>query len=99
MSDFIDFEKHVLDQFGKVCLLSKEDRNISATLPYGWFSTCNLLDESSGRRVIGSRDASEFRYSEWSPITKEEYDLVKSTLIEVWYIRRCKKLEYLVGRK
>lgn len=99
MDDFIDFSKHTVDDHGRVSLLNKKDRSISAVLPYGWHSNCTILDESNGRRHIGTMHISEFRYSEWSPITKEEDSQVKATLTEVWDIRRNQKLEYLINRK
>ncbi len=51
---------------------------------YRWKDNLVLIDETEGRQIIDSYKASTYDYGAWTPMTKEEYDSVKSYYKEIY---------------
>lgn len=45
---------------------------------YGWVDVLILIDEENNRRVITQFKASTFDFTDWTPMTKEQFKLVCS---------------------
>jgi hypothetical protein len=73
-----------LNEFGLKVWKHKTNKRIFLEQSYRWKDNLVLLDETEGRQVIDSYTASTYNYSAWEPMTKEEYDKVKSKYREIY---------------
>lgn len=62
----------------------KTNKRLFLQQSYRWKDNLVLLDETEGRQIVDGFVASTFDYGAWEPMTKEEYDSVKSKYREVW---------------
>lgn len=72
-----------LDEFGKKVWKHKSNKRLFLEQSYRWKDTLVLIDETEGRQIIDDYKASTYDYFAWTPMTKEEYDSVKSYYKEI----------------
>lgn len=90
-----DDETYWLNDYGRVTLQSKNNENIFAHRDYSWVDRVVILDESTGRKIIGQYSIQDIDLCEWIPITKEEDKYVKKTYREIKQIRRKLRIKKL----
>jgi hypothetical protein len=73
-----------LNEFGKRVWKHKTNKRLFLEQSYEWVDNLILLDETEGRQVVDSYKSSTYDFSAWQPMTKEEYDSVKSKYTEVY---------------
>jgi len=73
-----------LNEFGKRVWKHKTNKRLFLEQSYEWVDNLILLDETDGRQVVDSYKSSTYDFSAWQPMTKEEYDSVKSKYTEVY---------------
>jgi hypothetical protein len=77
--------EHELNEFGMRVWKHKTNKRLFLQQSYRRKDNLVLIDETEGRQIIDSYKASTYNYDAWAPITKEEYDLVKSNYKEIYY--------------
>jgi hypothetical protein len=73
-----------LDSFGKRVWKHKTNKRLFLEQSYRWVDRLILLDETDGRQIVDEYKASTYDYSAWQPMSKKEYDLVKSNFKEIY---------------
>lgn len=73
-----------LNEFGKRVWKHKTNKRLFLEQSYEWVDNLILLDETDGRQVVDSYKSSTYDFSAWQPMTKEEYDSIKSKYTEVY---------------
>jgi len=73
-----------LNEFGKRVWKHKTNKRLFLEQSYEWVDNLILLDETEGRQVVDSYKSSTYDFSAWQPMTKEEYDSIKSKYTEVY---------------
>lgn len=73
-----------LNEFGKRVWKHKTNKRLFLEQSYEWVDNLILLDETDGRQVVDSYKSSTYDFSAWQPMTKQEYDSVKSKYTEVY---------------
>ena len=76
--------KHELNEYGLRVWKHKTNKRLFLQQSYRWKDILVLLDETEGRQIIDQFKVSTFEFSAWTPMTKEEYDSVKSKYIEIY---------------
>lgn len=72
-----------LNEFGKKVWKHKSNKRLFLEQSYKWKDVLVLIDETEGRQIVDNYKASTYDYSAWTPMTKEEYDSVKSYYKEI----------------
>ena len=73
-----------LDDHGKRVWKHKTNKRLFLEQSYRWKDRLTLIDETEGRQVIDTYQASAYDYGAWTPMTKEEFDSVKSKYLEIY---------------
>lgn len=73
-----------LNEFGLKVWKHKTNKRLFLQQSYRWVDTVSLIDETEGRQIVDNYKASTYDYGAWSPMTKEEYDSIKSKYIEIY---------------
>jgi hypothetical protein len=73
-----------LNEFGLKVWKHKTNKRMFLQQSYRWKDNLVLIDETEGRQIIDSYKASTYDYGAWTPMTKEEYDSVKSYYKEIY---------------
>ena len=73
-----------LNQLGLEVWKHKTNKRIFLEKPYEWIDKLSMIDETNDRNIIMEFKASAFDYSAWTPITIEEYTLVKTKYKEIY---------------
>jgi hypothetical protein len=73
-----------LNEHGKLVFKHKTNKRLFLDRSYRWVDRLILLDETDGRQVIDEFKYSTFDLSAWEPMTKEEFDSVKSSYKEIY---------------
>jgi hypothetical protein len=74
-----------LNEFGMAVWKHRHNKALFAERPHGWQDRIIIIDESDGgRRWIDSKPFSTFDFSEWIPMTLEEYRRVKACYKEIY---------------
>ena len=82
-----------LNIYGKLIFQNKDDKYLFAERTSRHIDKIVLLDESHGyRNYVGECRFSEFKLSNWIPISKEEYKMIKTRYTEIIVIREVFKL-------
>lgn len=72
-----------LNEFGMAVWYHKTNQCLFAQRSYDWVDRIIVLDETDGRKVVEDTLFSIFDFSEWMPMTVEEYQRVKSKYKEI----------------
>lgn len=73
-----------LNEFGMAVWRHKQNKTLFAERSYRWCDRVIVLDESKGRLVVDDTQFSTFDFSEWIPMTVEEYKRVKACYKEIY---------------
>jgi hypothetical protein len=73
-----------LNEFGLKVWKHKTNKRLFLYQSYRWQDNLTLLDETEDRQIMDSYKASTYNYSAWTPMTKDEYDSVKSYFKEIY---------------
>ena len=73
-----------LNEFGMRVWKHKTNRRLFLQQSYRWVDRLTLIDETEGRQIVDCFDASTFDYSAWTPMSKHEFDSVKSCYKEIY---------------
>jgi hypothetical protein len=73
-----------LNEDGKLVFKHKTNKRLFLERSYRWVDRLTLLDETEERQVIDSYKYSTYDLGAWEPMTKEEYDSVKSCYKEIY---------------
>jgi hypothetical protein len=73
-----------LNEYGLLVFKHKTNKRLFLQRSYRWVDRLTLIDETEGRQIIDEFKFSTFDLSAWSPLTKDEYDNVKSNYKEIW---------------
>lgn len=73
-----------LNEFGKRVWKHKTNKRLFLEQSFDWVDNLILLDETEGRNIVDSYKASTYDFSVWQPMTKKEYDSIKSKYTEVY---------------
>ncbi len=73
-----------LNQFGLRVWKHKTNKRLFLQKSYSWVDRLTLIDETEGRQIIMDFKASDFDYDVWTPMSKEEFDSVKSKYKEIY---------------
>jgi hypothetical protein len=77
-----------LNEDGKLVYKHKTNKRLFLERAYRWVDRMILLDETEGRQVIDTYRYSTYDLSAWTPVTKKEYDSVKSNYKEIYNDKR-----------
>lgn len=67
-----------LNEYGMAVWRHKENKNLFVERHYRWCDRVIVLDESNGsRRITDDTEFSTFNFTDWIPVTVEEYKKVK----------------------
>jgi len=73
-----------LDEFGLAVWRHKDNKTLFAERNYRWCDRIIVLDESVNRRMADDTQFSTFDFSEWIPVTAEEFNRVKACYKEIY---------------
>jgi hypothetical protein len=74
-----------LDGFGKKVWKHKTNKRLFLEQSYVWKERLTLIEEfKNERNVVMTFDIDTFDFSAWTPMTKEEFDSVKSQYKEIY---------------
>lgn len=73
-----------LDENGMAVWRHKTNQNLFVERTYEWCNRVIILDESEEREVIDDLEFSTFDFSDWTPMTVEEYQRVKRKYKEIY---------------
>ena len=73
-----------LNEHGMRVWKHKTNKRLFLQQSYRWKDSLMLLDETEGRQIVDSFQASTFDYGAWEHMTQEEYDSVKSKFTEIY---------------
>ena len=73
-----------LNEFGRAIWKHRENKNLFAERSYRWVDRIIILGESNGRRIIAEGKYSEFDFSDWTPMSIEEFSRVKECYREIY---------------
>lgn len=73
-----------LNEHGTRVWKHKTNKRLFLQQSYSWVDRLTLIDETEGRQIIMDFKASDFDYSAWESMTREEFDLVQSKYKEIY---------------
>lgn len=73
-----------LNEHGMRVWKHKTNKRLFLQQSYRWKDSLMLLDETEGRQIVDSFQASTFDYGTWDYMTQEEYDSVISKFTEIY---------------
>lgn len=73
-----------LDEFGLAVWRHRTNKVLFVMCSYEWCDRVIVLDETKGCRVIDDTRFTTFDFTDWIPMTKEEYARVKSNFKEIY---------------
>lgn len=73
-----------LDEFGLQVWKHKTNKRLFLHQSYKWVDNLTLLDETEDRQLIDNYKASTYDFSNWIPMTKEEFSKVKSKYKDIY---------------
>ena len=80
----IDNTEHYLNEHGKLVWKHKTNKRLFLERAYHWVDSIIMIDETDGRAVVQSFKYSTYDFGVWEPMSKEEYDSVKSNYKEIY---------------
>jgi hypothetical protein len=74
-----------LNEFGKKVWKHKTNKRLFLEQSYSWKERLTLIEEfENERNVVMAFELNSFDFSAWTPMSKEEYDSVKSSYKEIY---------------
>jgi hypothetical protein len=73
-----------LNEFGRAVWRHKENKNLFVSREYNWCDRVIVLDETESRRIIDDVPFSTFDFTNWIPITAEEFKKVKHNFKDIY---------------
>lgn len=73
-----------LNEYGLRVWKHKSNKRLFLEQSYRWVDRLTLIDETEDRQIIMDFYASTFDYYAWKPMTKSEFDSVKSAYKEIY---------------
>jgi hypothetical protein len=73
-----------LNESGRAIWKHRENKNLFAERSYRWLDRIIILDESNGRQIVDETKFSNFDFSNWNPMSIEEYNRVKEYYREIY---------------
>lgn len=73
-----------LNEYGMRVWKHKTNKRLFLQQSYSWVDRLTLIDETEGRQIIIDFKVSTFDFYAWTPMSKEEYDSVKSVYKEIY---------------
>ena len=73
-----------LNEYGLRVWKHKTNKRLFLEQSYRWKDRLTLIDETEGRQVIDTYQASTYNYGAWTPMSQEEYNSVKSKFTEIY---------------
>ena len=73
-----------LNEHGMAIWRHKENKNLFVERHYNWCDRVIVLDETETRHIIDDKRFSEFDFTDWIPVTVEEYKKVNSFNKEIY---------------
>jgi hypothetical protein len=73
-----------LNEWGLAVWRHKENKNLFVERAYNWCDRVIVLDETKTRRVINDAQFSTFNFTDWIPVTVEEFKKVKQFDKEIY---------------
>lgn len=78
------YKEYELNEHGKLVFKHKTNKRLFLERAYKWVNNLILLDETEGRQIIMSFKFTDFDFSSWEPITKNEYDKIINKYREIY---------------
>jgi hypothetical protein len=83
--DYKKYETMKLNEFGKKVWKHKTNKRLFLEQSYSWKERLILIEEYEDKRnVVMAFELNSFDFSAWTPMSKEEYDSVKSSYKEIY---------------
>lgn len=73
-----------LNEHGMRVWKHKTNKRLFLQQSYRWKDSLSLIDETEGRQIVDTFQASTYDFSAWTPMTQEEYNSVKLKYREVY---------------
>ena len=73
-----------LNEHGFKVWKHKTNKRLFLEQSYRWVDRLTLIDETNDRDVVMDFKASTFDFYAWEPMTKEEYNLVKTMYKDIY---------------
>jgi hypothetical protein len=73
-----------LNELGCKVWKHKTNKRLFLEKSYRWVDRLVLIDETEGRDIVMNFKASTFEFYAWEPMTKEEFNSVKSKYREIY---------------
>ena len=73
-----------LNEYGMAVWRHKTNKNLFVERSYSWCDVVTTLDETEGRRVMDVGKFSTFDFTDWIPVTVEEFKKVKMKFNEIY---------------
>lgn len=78
-------EPITLNEYGLAVWRHKHNKTLFVQRTYYWQDRVIVLDEANGRRrIIDDTQFSTFDFSDWIPVTKDEFKKVKSYYTDIY---------------
>lgn len=81
-----------LNEHGMRVWKHKTNKRLFLQQSYRWKDSLSLIDETEGRQIVDSYQASTYDFGAWTPMTQEEYNSVKSKYREVYEQEKTSQL-------
>jgi len=73
-----------LNEFGLAVWRHKTNKNLFVQREYNWVDRVIVLDETETRNIVDDVKFSTFDFSDWIPMTVEEFEKVKRNFKEIY---------------
>lgn len=73
-----------LNEFGLLVFKHKTNKRLFLQKAYRWVDRLILLDETEDRQIVDSYKFSTYNLGAWEPMTKEEFNKVKTKFREIY---------------
>ena len=89
--------KYWLNVYGKLAFQNKKNSFLYAERSYRNIDRIIFIDETNGYSENGGEGKfSEFNQEEWTPITQQEYDMIKRSYKEIPLIREAIRINNIM---
>ena len=72
-----------LNEYGMAVWFHKENKNLFVERAYKWCDRIIMIDETTSRQVVDDTQFSTFDFTDWIPVTVEQFKTVKSNFKEI----------------
>lgn len=73
-----------LNENGMAVWLHKENKNLFVERAYKWCDRVIMIDETDSREIVDDTPCSTFDFTDWIPMTVEQFSKIKKKFKEVY---------------